>query len=47
MKEMSSSILLLLTIMGWIINRIGAQPEKGGIESVGNSTNDRMIALSK
>jgi hypothetical protein len=33
-KEMSSSILLPLTMMGWIISRIGTQPEKGGIEGV-------------
>ena len=41
MKEMSLSILLPLTMMGWIINRIGPQPEKGGIEGFGNSRINR------
>ena len=43
MKETSSSNLLPLTMMGWIINRTGPQPKKGGIEGVGNSTNNMPI----
>jgi hypothetical protein len=43
MKEMSSSNLLPLTMMGCIINRTGPQPKKGGIEAVGNSTNNMPI----
>ena len=45
MNEMSSSILLPLTMIGWIINRIGPQPKKGGFEGAGNSTNNRPIFM--
>jgi hypothetical protein len=43
MNEMSSSILLPFTMIGWIINRIGPQPKKSGIEGSGNSSNNMPI----